>query len=188
MGRKRKNNKGLPERVYHKHGSFFYVTPAPENKWINLGKTKAEMYRALAELEIQPNGSYNMEGLWNDFLQDRAQGLSPATVRGYEKSAKVFLKTFGHMHPEEVVTKDIARYLLIRGRKAKTSANREVAVMSSMFTYAVELAIVERNPCLRVSRHKIGPRERYVEDWELDAFSSVCGELLSCYVDLNEVV
>ncbi|MES9845644.1 MAG: tyrosine-type recombinase/integrase [Candidatus Sedimenticola sp. 6PFRAG5] len=183
MGRKRRKNRDLPERVYKKHGAYYYVTP--ENQWIRLGKTKAEMYKTLAELEIQPSDSFTVENLWKDFLQDRVVSLSPATVRGYEKSADVFLKTFGHMYPEEVMSKDIARYLLVRGRKAKTSANREVAVMSSMFTYAVALGISERNPCLRVARHKIGPRERYVEDWELEAFSSISGELLNCYVDLK---
>lgn len=181
MGRKRTKNRDLPERVYQKHGAYYFVTP--ENQWIRLGKTKAEMYKALAELEIRPSGTYTIESLWKDYKQDRLPGLSPATQRGYIKSADVFLKTFGHMFPDEVKSKDIARYLLVRERKAPTSANREVAVFSALYTYAVELAIAERNPCLRVKRHRVGPRDRYVEDWELEEFRSVCDELLDCYVD-----
>ena len=183
MGRKRKNNKDLPERVYKKHGSYYFVTP--ENKWINLGKTKPEMYKALADLEIRPSGGYTITNLWEDFRQDHMPSLSPATIRGYETKIKPLLEVFGRMAPDEIKSSDIARYLMIRGRKAKTCANGETAMFSSMFTFAVGLGICEANPCLRVKRHKVGPRDRYVEDWELAEFRKVCDEFMDCYVELK---
>lgn len=184
MARKRKHNMDLPQRVYKKHGSFYLVTP--EKKWIRLGKTKKEMYETLAILDVRPSGAYTINNLWNDFYQDHVLGnLSPATAKGYKASANMFLKIFGHMLPGEVKSSDIAKYLLIRGRKTKNCANGEVRVLSIMFTHAVSLGIAENNPCLRVKRHKIGPRDRYIEDWELDAFKSVCDEFMDCYVDLK---
>ena len=68
MGRKRKSNKNLPQRVYHKHGAYYLVTL--ENKWIRLGSTKSEMYKTLSEIDIKPSGGYTIESLWNDFNQD----------------------------------------------------------------------------------------------------------------------
>lgn len=183
MPRRRKENKDLPERVYKKHGAYYLVTK--ENKWIRLGTTKKEMYETLALLDVRPSGAYTINNLWTDFCQDHVSGLSPATEKGYKRSAKQFLKTFGHMMPGEVKPSDIAKYLLVRGRKTKTCANGEVRVLSVMYTHAVSLGITESNPCLRVKRHKVGPRDRYIEDWELDAFKSVCDEFMDCYVDLK---
>ncbi len=185
MPRKRKSNKELPQRVYKKHGAFYLVTQ--ENKWIRLGATKTEMYKALSELYIKPPASYTIESLWNDFFQDHAVKLSQATQRGYQKSAKQLLKPFGHMLPGEIESPDIARYLLIRGKKAATNANQEIGLLSSMYTYAVGLGITNRNPCLRVKRHKLRPRDRYIENRELDAFRSVCNDFMLCYVDLKYI-
>jgi len=183
MGRKRKSNKDLPQRVYKKHGAYYLVTS--ENKWIKLGNTKSEMYKALAELDVRPTGAFTVESLWSDFCQDRLPDLAHSTQRGYKKAAKMFLKTFGHMLPGEIKSSDIAKYLLVRGRKAKTCANAEIQILSVMYTYAVSLGHVEFNPCMRVKRHKIGPRERYVEDWEFDEFKSVCDEFMGAYLELK---
>jgi integrase len=186
MPRKRKTNKDLPQRVYKKHGAFYFVTP--ENKWIPLGSTKKELYETLALLEVRPSGAYTITNLWDDFYEDHVlSNLSPATAKGYKRSAKQFLKTFGHMFPGEIKPSDIAKYLLVRGRKTKTCANGEIRVLSAMFTHAVSLGITEMNPCLRVKRHKVGPRERYVEDWEFEAFKSVCDEFMDCYVELKYI-
>lgn len=185
MSRKRKTNKDLPERVYLKHGAYYFVTP--ENKWIRLEKTKAEMYKTLMELEIRPTGGYNVESLWNDFESDAVSKLSPPTQNGYSTAIKQILKVFGHMMLDEIKPSDIAKYLLVRGKKAPTTANREIAVLSSMYTYAVSLGHCERNPCLRVKRHKLAARSRRVEDWELREFRRVCNEQLDCYCELKEL-
>lgn len=74
MSRKRKTNRDLPQRVYMKHGAYYFVTP--ENKWIRLGKTKGEMFRSLADLEINPSGGYTVTSLWNDFAAEQLPKLS----------------------------------------------------------------------------------------------------------------
>lgn len=183
MSRKRKTNRDLPQRVYMKHGAYYFVTP--ENKWIRLGKTKGEMFRSLADLEINPSGGYTVTSLWNDFAAEQLPKLSPATAEGYRKSVQNILKVFGNVLLDNIASKDIARFLQMRGRTAKGSANKEVGLFSSMFTYAVALGHAERNPCLRVKRHKESPRTRYVEDWELDELLKVCSPLLNAYLDLK---
>jgi len=186
MPRKRKSNRDLPERVYKKHGAYYFVTP--ESKWIRLGKTKGEMYQTLATLEIRPSGGYTATSLWKDFEEDQLPKLSPATQDGYRKSVENLLNVFGDMQLDQIASKDIARYLLMRGKKAKGSANKEIGLFSSMFTYAVALGNAERNPCLRVKRHKESPRTRYVEDWELAEFLKVCPPLLVAYLELKYLI
>jgi integrase len=173
--------------VYKKHGAFYLVTPAPEQKWIRLGSTKAEMYKALAVLEIQPSGGYTVESLWKDYSQDELPKKSPATQAGYRKSSTQLLKVFGHLLLDQIGSPDVAKYLLIRGKKAPTCANQEIGLLSTMYTYAVALGLAERNPCLRVKRHKLSPRDRLVEDWELDEFRKECSDQLDCYCELKEL-
>jgi len=188
MGRKRKSNKDLPERVYLKHGAYYFVPRIQLPmlpKWIWLGTTKSEMYKSLAELEIRPEGGLTIEKVWKDFAEDHFPKLSPATQDGYQRNAKYFLPVFGHMQPDEVKTSDIANYLMRRGKKAKTCANSEIRALSSMYKYAVSLGLSESNPCRNAPTHKVPPRDRYIEDFELDAFLSVCDDFMSCYVDLK---
>lgn len=190
MGRKRKSNKGLPERVYYKHGAYYYVPLEPLPglpKWIRLGSTKSKMYSSLADLEVRPEGGLTLNSIWIDFVEDHLPSLSPATQRGYKRHAKMFLAAFGHMHPDEVKSSHIADYLRRRGKKAKTSANNEIRCLSSMFKYAVSLGLSEANPCRGVPTHKVPPRDRYIEHFEFAAFKSVCDEFMSCYVDLKYI-
>lgn len=187
MGRRRKSNKDLPTRVYRKNGAYYYVMSSPEIKWIRLGKTKGEMYKGLAELFIRPEGGYTVESLWSDFSQDELPKKSPATQNGYRRASKQILEVFRNILLDEVTSPDIAKYLLIRGKKARTCANQEIGLLSTMYTYAVALGLAERNPCLRVKRHKISPRSRLVEDWEFNEFRSVCSEQLDCYCELKEL-
>ena len=51
MGRTRKHDTGLPERVYERRGSFFYVR---DGKWTNLGKDRASAIEAAFALNIPP--------------------------------------------------------------------------------------------------------------------------------------
>jgi integrase len=186
MGKKRTKNKDLPQRVYPKHGAYYYVTPL--NKWIHLGRTKAEMYQGLAALEIKPSGGYTARNLWNDFSEDQLPKLSPATQEGYRKSVVNVLKVFGDVQLDKIASKDIAQYLRIRGKKAAGSSNKEIGLFSSMFTYAVALGNAERNPCLRVKRNTESPRTRYVEDWELGEFLRVCPPMLVAYLELKYLI
>jgi negative regulator of genetic competence, sporulation and motility len=47
MGRRRKVNKHLPQRVYLYHGRYWFMEPSGQMR--DLGTTEAEMYSKLAE-------------------------------------------------------------------------------------------------------------------------------------------
>ena len=47
MGRRRRSNKHLPQRVYRYHGRYWYVERSGKRR--DLGITESEMYSKLAE-------------------------------------------------------------------------------------------------------------------------------------------
>lgn len=65
-------------------------------------------------------------------------------------------------------------YAYMDARKAPVRANREKALLSHVFQYAIRWGVAKDNPCRRVSRNPEKPRNRYVSDDELELFLSVC--------------
>lgn len=185
MPRKRIINKDLPQRVYFKHGAYYYVTAPPESKWIRLGKTKQEMYLKLAKFNTTDTPCYTIENLWNRYKDEVVIHKSVSTQDSNHKEIKNLLKVFGKMHPESVKPQHVAEYLDTRGMTAPSSSNKEIALLSHMYTKAVRWGISDRNPCLRVERNKAKARERYVEDWEFFEFKKVCCVFMNCYIDLK---
>ena len=78
-------------------------------------------------------------------------------------------------------------YLDERGQHSPTQANRELALLSHMFTCAIRWGLVDRNPCTHVERFRETPRKRYVEDWEYLAFKDFAGSLIAAYLDFKLV-
>ena len=72
-----------------------------------------------------------------------------------------------------------------RERRPRVQGNREVAVLSTLMTYAVELGCVTRNLVREVRRSPEPPRDRYVEDAEVDALLAHCSTFLKAYVRLK---
>lgn len=65
---------------------------------------------------------------------------------------------------------DIYRYLTVERADAPIRANREIALLSNLFKVAIGRGIIDANPCKQVSRNPEEPRERLIEQHELDAF------------------
>ena len=66
------------------------------------------------------------------------------------------------------------------------AANRDVAVIMHAFSMAVQWGYVRRNPIKgQVRKISIPPRDRYVEDWEIEALLSVASPVIRAYVVLK---
>jgi integrase len=165
MGRKRKHDKGLPPRVYRSHGAYYFVDI--EQKWTRLGKTEAEMYTTLARMAIDRPATI-MSDLFARYREEVIPTKAPRTQKDNEKELALLVRAFGHMTPEKVTPQHIYQYIDARG--APVRANREKALLSHVFKYAIRWGLVGDNPCRLVSRNPEKPRRRYVEDWE---FTSV---------------
>ncbi|MGE5319651.1 MAG: tyrosine-type recombinase/integrase [Hyphomicrobiaceae bacterium] len=182
--RRRSNDKNLPPRVYQKHGAYYFVRPEG-NKWIRLGKTEAEMYVALSRLQrdidVQEKG---MAALFARYEEEVIPQKAPRTQADNKKELANLGKAFGHMHPQSVRPVHVYQYLDARGAIAPVRANREVALLSHVFSYAIRWGAVEANPCRDIKKHSEKPRKRYVEDWEYRAVYAIAPAIVRAAMEI----
>lgn len=179
MGRRRRHNKALPQRVYLRHGAYYFVHP--NGKWERLGNTASEMYGELAQMQAAERVG-TMDALIARYLREVTPGKAPATRKHEKVYAAALMDIFGPAKPESIRPTDIARFL--ENRPAKIRANREKALLSHIFTKAMAWGVTDFNPCLGVRRNKETPKDRYVEHWELWAVAKAGSELLKRYLAL----
>lgn len=174
MGKPRKSRRDLPLRVYLKHSAYYYVHP--NNRWERLAAVgqEQEMRVKWANLE-QPNEAFGtVSALIDDYLSlYAATSKAPRTYKDNIKES-VYLKLFfGHMRPQDIQPRHIGAYLQENKELRPVRANREKALLSHIFTWAMIQddwgSVVLRNPCLGVTRNRETKRIRIVEDAEYTA-------------------
>lgn len=153
----------LPSRVYRKHGAYYFVSPA--NKWIRLGKTLADAYRELAILNADGRDG-TIDGLVARYLREVTPKKAPSTQKQDRYRAAQILAVFGAERPENIRPTHIAQYL---DRRGNVAANREKAFLSHVYSMAMRWGAVDWNPCRGVHRNPERARDRYPEDWEVEA-------------------
>ncbi len=197
MGRKRTTDRHLPERVYFKHGAYYYHAKDAEaekigKKWTRLGTTISEMYGSLSKLhqdsellKIKPT---TMRELFDRYARDVITTKKPATQRSNLNSLKFLRAFFDEMNIAEVESYHCFEYRDIRSKKAVIGANRDIELLSHAFSKAIEWG------CLRNEAHPIrgliikntaNIRDRYVEDEEITAFKQCISQFLQVYIDLK---
>lgn len=184
MGRKRRTNKHLPERMYHNKGAYYFVEYGT-NKWINLGKEYIKAMAEYARLRGPTGQLTTMADVIDRYLMEVAPTKAERTYKDNLTEAKYLRAGLGRLRPEEIRPKTIYLYIDERGRKSETRANRELALLSHMFTKAIRWGVVDTNPCKGIERFKEKPRDRYIEDWEYLAFKKHAGEQIAAYMDFK---
>jgi integrase len=95
------------------------------------------------------------------------QELSPRTRRDYQRHLNHLRREFGHRTACDLVPKDFADFMNVK--KGKIQRNRQLAVLSAVFTKAVRRWFaIDRNVLRDVERHSSRPRDRYVSDAEYE--------------------
>ena len=173
----------LPPRVYQKHGAFFYVTN-PDRKWIRLGQNESEMYQALAKLKTTDVRQDLMSEFFERYEKEIIPTKAPRTQIDNLSEIKNLKQAFGKMRPEHIKPKHVYAYMDARGAKAKTRANREKSLLSSIFSYLIRWGVVEDNPCKNVKGFQEKARNRYVEDWEYEAVLSLASPVLRAAMEI----
>lgn len=189
MGRRRKSNFNLPPRLYFKHGAYYYVSR--ENKWTRLSEDKAIAFSKWAEIEGETpreNGTPkplagSMAALIEKYMVEVAPKKAKATYQGNLMESKNLSMVFGNMLVLEVRPVHVAKYLDIRGAKAPVRANREIALLSHVFSYAMRWGMVDRNPCIGVAKHPEKGRDRYVTDQEFESVKKLASDLIATVMD-----
>jgi len=186
--------KKYPARWTQKHGAFYYVVPPGERarfegkSWYRLGSNEAEAYQEWAKLLGDYERSYRvMEKLFDRYMAEVAPAKAAATYRNNQIQIQKLRAFFGKMSPMGVKPIHIYQYMDIRS-KTPVAANREIALLSHVFTKAIRWGAIEYNPCVdkKIERNTEKARDRYVTDEEFAIFyNDFAGEFLQSYLSVK---
>ena len=111
---------------------------------------------------------------------------APKTQRNQFYMFPVLEAVYRDMAPEAIRPKHVYQYLNRRGRKAPTSANKEINLLSHCLTKAVQWGLIDENPCRHVRRDEFRPkpRNRYVSDTEFEIVQKLAPERIQIAMDL----
>jgi len=197
VGRRRKDdNLGLPERLYARSGTFYYVH-RDTSKWENVGKNLVAA-RKRADHYNDPTGIYGtMTWFLDQFIADCEQrvsrgDLSRRTLVDYTGDLPALKAFFGAMLPTEIEPNHVTEYLNIGREEGRSiSANREKACLSSCLSWMLRSSVhnagLKINPCLRASGVRRNPekkRERYVTHEEYEAVFAIAGRSVRLMTEL----
>ena len=183
MGRRRTKDQGLPKRVYLRSGTYWYVDYL--GKWHKLGRSFREAMIVWSTIAHEDSPVRTMNDLIDRYMKEVAPKKAEATYQDNQKQAKLLKAAFGKLRPVTITARTVYQYMDIRGKKSQTRANRDVALLSHMFTKAIRWGVVDKNPCKGVERFKEKPRERYITDDEYFVFRAIAGDMLAVYMDFK---
>lgn len=178
MGRPRKSNPlGLEDRVYAKHGAFYYVHR--DGRWERLGTDVTEANKK-ARLYNDTQGIYGTMIYWLDmWILDcekrvKAGTLAQRTYEDYQQNIEPLKIYFAPpMLPTDIEPRHVQEYLDIGAQAGRpVRANREKAALSSCVSWLIRTGAADGlvlNPCMRASgikRNSEKKRDRYVTDEE----------------------
>lgn len=185
-------NKGLPAGWRHKHGAYYYRPPVKQRDlWdgkteYRLGKTLSEAYRTWSDRLDLYSDAKIMGELLDRYALEVIPLKAPKTQVSNFASIRKLKAVFGEMPIEAVKPKHVYQFRDIRGKQAKTAANRDIEVLSHAFTKAIEWGLCETHPIKgKVRKFSTPARKRYVEDWEVKEALKVASPLIAAYVRLK---
>ena len=178
MGRKRQSDNHLPPRVYRHRGGYRYV-PKVGNP-VPLGNDLAEALRKYAmQVQSETCAEDGTVGWLIDWylanIGTVAPRNAPRTISDKADHAIKLKKELGHFPLRLLRPYHVREYLDLGVlEKRAVRANREKALLSHACTVAVGKGWIEVNPCLKVTRNFETPRERYIEDAEMNSVLVHC--------------
>lgn len=172
--KRKPENRGLPARWVKKHGAFYYIVPEGQRAawdgkaWYRLGATLAEAYAAWAGRIGAPERVTTIGALFDRYLAEVVPKGAPKSQTEKRRHLANLRAVFGHMALADLEPQHV--YLYVDKRTAKVAAHREVETLSHCFTKAVQWGLMKAHPFKgEVRLESEAPRERYVEDWEIQA-------------------
>jgi hypothetical protein len=105
MGRRRKSNKYLPQRVYLYHGRYWFIERSGRRH--DLGTTESQMYSMLAEMSDSTKPLRTMSDVFDRYLNEALTNLAPHTQRDYRGYIENLRKSFGEAPPADITANSI---------------------------------------------------------------------------------
>jgi integrase len=184
MGRTRQSRKDLPRRMYHYHGSYYFVSK--DGKRTNLGKEYHEAIVKYSSIVAAPIGKLRIGAIMDLYVTEYLPKLKPRTQEDYTGYMQKLRPVFGDMWPEDLEPHHIYEYL--DAREGKTQANREKALLSNVMNLCIRKGLIKENPCKQVKKNTETPADREVTYSEVLEFLPHCPPWLQAYLDLKTLV
>jgi integrase len=181
MRQKKAANRDLPPRMIRrsrkrKNGStwvgYYYNGRDAEGNRVeiplggDLDEAKVEWARL--DRKAIPKPAHLMGRLFDDYESKIMPRLTSGTQDDYRKGLKQLRNAFESAPLDAMTPQVIAQYR--DARSAKVRANREIALLSTMFTFAREWGLTDKaNPCIGLRRNKETPRDFYAGEIVWDA-------------------
>lgn len=177
--RPRKKDRHLPACMYQKHGAYYLVR---KGKWERLGTDYQDALLVYAK-RIAAGTQGGMPGLIDRALAHHRKKVSENTVKQYEIAAERLKTIFAEFEPHQVLPKHVAA---VKMQMAHTPnmCNRILSFLRIVFGYALEWQEVDSNPCIGISRHAEGRRDRYITDAEFGALLGAASPYIRCILEM----
>jgi integrase len=169
--------------MYFYHGSYYLIPKG--GKRILLSRDYAEAIRKYAEQVQHVTGRLNIGAVMDAYLREKVPGKKPRTQADYIDAIARLRPIFGAMWPEDLEPKHVYQYL--RERDARIRANREIAVLSNVMQQAIEMGLINANPCKQVRRNQESPRCRDVLDHEVAGLMAHTPAWLDAYIAIKSL-
>lgn len=157
-------SRDLPPRLYRKHGAYYYVR---DHVWTHIGRDYGQALRTWAEWEGRnAEGVHTIAQVIARYLADSKGRLKPSTLDEYGYAMRQLVPVFGMMPMAALRREHVYEYVRRRGN---VSGNRERALLSAVYTWALNAGIYAgANPAAGLRyRNPERPRQRYITDVEL---------------------
>ena len=187
MGRRRKHDKHLPQRMYLHHASYWF---RPKHaKPINLGR---DLAGALARYGSLIDRQWSGRTIGDVIDRYRIEVLplkrSAQTRSDQGKALDRLKRVFGHMLPQNVTPQACYRYLDTRrtreGKLAPVAARHEISLLGHVFSKAVRWGICSVNPVRGLDYgERSGKRQRVPLD-QVGAVRALASRRMRIAIDL----
>ena len=196
MRQKKAANRDLPPRMIRrtrkrKNGStwvgYYYNGRDGEGNRVEIplggDLDEAKIEWARLDRKAIPKSVHLMGRLFDDYESNVIPKLKPGTQHDYRKGLRQLRKAFESAPIDAITPQIIAQYR--DARTAKIRVNREIALLSTMFTFAREWGMTDKaNPCFGLRRNKETPRDYYAGDIVWKAIYSEAPQELKDAMDL----
>lgn len=190
-----KENKGLPQRWRFRRGAYSYQIPPRRREEfggkyeIRLGKTLQEAYRKWAEI-CEPKDIETFSDLIDRYMVEVVSHKKPSTQRSNKNSEKYLRAAFGEANPNLIKPVHVYKYRDTRSKQGKTTANRDLEMLSHIFTKAIEWGVIESHPMKgKVVKNSTKPRDRLITPEEFDLFyNEYATPMIKAYIVLKLIM
>jgi|SRR5579871_5344376 len=187
MGRRRKRDKHLPQRVYLDHGTYWFRPK--QGKAANLGRDLADaLARYAALIGTQWSGRTLADVIDRYRLEVLPLKRSKQTREDEWRALDRLKAVFGHMLPENVTQQACYRYLDQRrtkeGKPAPVAARHEVVLLGHVFAKAIRWGAASVNPVRGLDfGERAGKRPQVTMD-QVSAVRALASERIRVAIDL----